>query len=149
MINLCGEMIVPQFGKYNYIHELDSRSEPILYWVRDSTAIFKKEVTLFINSKKLKVNEISRIDVIVIGDHGQRAIRFPMKLLIVMKASKNLEHASSDTYILCKKDYGSILKNTIIEKLHESFMLLLNLIRIDNYQVSIGNLCVTIDLAFF
>ena len=71
-------MVVPQFGKYNYIHELDSRSEPILYWVRDSTAIFKKEVNLFINSKKLKVNEISRIDVIVISDHGQRAISFPM-----------------------------------------------------------------------
>ena len=50
MIDLCGEMIVPQFGEFNYIHELDSKLEFILYWVRDSAAIFKKEITLFINS---------------------------------------------------------------------------------------------------
>ena len=38
MIDLCGEMIVLQFGKYNYICKLDSKPELISYWVRDSTA---------------------------------------------------------------------------------------------------------------
>ena len=42
MIDSYGKIIVPQFGEYNYIHELDSKPEHILYWVRDSTAIFKK-----------------------------------------------------------------------------------------------------------
>ena len=40
--DLCGEMIVPQFGEYKYIHEIGSKPELILYWVRDSVAIFKK-----------------------------------------------------------------------------------------------------------
>ena len=42
MIDSYGKIIVPQFGEYNYIHELDSKPEHILYWVRDSAAIFKK-----------------------------------------------------------------------------------------------------------
>ena len=69
-------------------------------------------------------------------------------LLFVMKYLKNIEHTSSVAFILCKKDNGNILKNTIIEKLQESFMLVLDPIRIDNHQVSIENLYVTSDLAF-
>ena len=94
------------------------------------------------------MNEIFRIDVTVGGDHGQGAFRFPMKLLFIMKSSKKIERTSSVVYILCKKDYDDILKNTIIEKLQESFMLVLDPIRIDNHQVSIENLYVTSDLAF-
>ena len=36
------------------------------------------------------VNEISRIDVIVEGDHSQGVFGFPMKLLIGMKSEKLL-----------------------------------------------------------
>ena len=50
----------------------------------------KKEISLLIKSNQLKVNEISRIDVIVGGDHGQGAFTFPMKLLFVMKSGKML-----------------------------------------------------------
>ena len=31
MIELCGDMIVPQFGEYKYIHEVGSKPEVILY----------------------------------------------------------------------------------------------------------------------
>ena len=58
-------------GEYNYIHEFDSKPELILYWVRDFSAALKKGITLFIYSKQLRVNEISRIDVIVGGNHGK------------------------------------------------------------------------------
>ena len=108
MIDLCGKMIVPQFNENNIIHELDSKPNFILYWVRDYTAIFKKEITLLINSKQLKVNEISRIDIIVGGDHGQGNFRFLMKLFFVVKNTKNVERTSSIAYILCKKDNGGI-----------------------------------------
>ena len=147
MIDLCGKMIVPQFGEYNIIYELDSKPNFILYWVRDYTAIFKKEITLLINSKQLKVNEISRIDIIVGGDHGQGNFRFLMKLLFVVKNTKNIERTSSIAYILCKKDNGGILKNTIIDKHQRSFMLMFDIIKIDNHQVFIDNLCVISNLA--
>ena len=94
------------------------------------------------------MNEISRINVTVGGDHGQGAFRFPMKLLFIMKSSKTFERKSSVIYILYKRDYDDILKNTIIEKLQESFMLILDPIRFNNHQVSIENLYVTSDLAF-
>ena len=65
-----------------------------------------------------------------------------------MKSSKNVERKSSVAYILCKKDNGDILKNTIIGKLQESFKLMLETISIDNRQLSIDNLYVTGDHAF-
>ena len=46
-----------------------------------------------------------------------------------------------------KRQYD-ILKNTIIEKIQKSFMLMLEPIIINNHQVSIDNLYVTRDLAF-
>ena len=70
MIDVYGEIIVPQFGEYNYIHQLDSKPEFILFWNRDSSTIFKKEMILLINYKKLKMIEISRMNLIVGGEHG-------------------------------------------------------------------------------
>ena len=40
MADLCGEIIVSQFGEYKYIHEIGSKPELILYWIHDSTTIF-------------------------------------------------------------------------------------------------------------
>ena len=65
-----------------------------------------------------------------------------------MKSEKNVERTSSVAYIWYKKDNGDILKNNIIDKLQESFNLMLDLIKIDNHQVSIDNIYVTRDLAF-
>ena len=42
MTNVCGEIILPRFGEYKFIHEIGSKPELILYWVRDSVAILKK-----------------------------------------------------------------------------------------------------------
>ena len=33
MIELCGEMIVPQFGEYKYINEVSSKPELILFHI--------------------------------------------------------------------------------------------------------------------
>ena len=52
--------------------------------------MFKKEITLFIYSDQIKVYEISKIDVIVGGDHGQDDFRLPIKLLFIMKSKKML-----------------------------------------------------------
>ena len=139
MVDLRGEMIAPQFSEYKYTHETGTQPESILYWVRDSTVIFKRDISLLIKCNLMIIDDISRIDVVVGGDHGQGDLRFPMKLLFIMESS---------TYILCKQDNGDILKNTIIRKHQESFKLMLETISIDNYQQSIDNLYVTGDLAF-
>ena len=78
--------------------------------VRDSTAIFKKEISLLIKCNLIIIDDISRIDFIVGGDHGQGAFRFPLKLLFDMKSETNVDRTSTDTYILCQKDNGGILK---------------------------------------
>ena len=42
--DLCGEMILPKFGEYKYIHEIGSKSELILYLDRNFIVIFKKKL---------------------------------------------------------------------------------------------------------
>ena len=37
---LSGGMIIPNFSEYNYYHESGSKPELILFWVRDTVAIF-------------------------------------------------------------------------------------------------------------
>ena len=84
------KMIASQFGEYKYVHKVGSNPEHMLYWFRDSVAIFKNKTTLLINFNQLIVNEISRIDVIVRGNHYQGMFRFPMKLLFIVKSEKLL-----------------------------------------------------------
>ena len=105
-------------------------------------------MSLLIKCNLIIIDDISRIDFIVGGDHGQGAFRFPMKLLVIMKSSKNIERESSVAYILWKKDNGDILNNIIIDKLQESFEIMLETVSIDNHQLSIDNLYVTGDLVF-
>ena len=85
--DLCGEMIVPQFEEYKHIHKISNKPDLILYYIRDSVTIFKKEISLLLKSNQLKVNEIFRIDVIIGGDHGQCDFRFPMKLYFNKRTS--------------------------------------------------------------
>ena len=47
-----------------------------MYWVRDFIVIFKKEISLLIKYNQLKVDEISRIDIVVGGDHGKVLLAF-------------------------------------------------------------------------
>ena len=89
MIDWFGEMIAPQFDNYKYVHEVGSKPELILYLVRDFIAIFNKGITLLIKSNQLIVNKISSIGVILGSDHSQGVLRFPMKLLFVMKSEPN------------------------------------------------------------
>ena len=91
---------------------------------------------------------MSRIDAIVDGDHCQGTFRFPMKLLFVMKSEKMLNVQVVLLRFNDKQINRDILKNTIIDKLQDSFKLVLEPITIDNHQVSIDNIYVTRDLAF-
>ena len=40
MKNLSGDMILPKFGEYKYCTETGSKPEHILFWVRDTVAVF-------------------------------------------------------------------------------------------------------------
>ena len=43
MKSLGGDIIIPNFGEYNYYHETRTKPELIIFWVRDNVAVFKKE----------------------------------------------------------------------------------------------------------
>ena len=84
---------------------------------------FKKETQLLIESGDINLSDIDRIDIVVGGDHGQGAFRFPIKNLYIMNNEKRHERIRPVGYILCKKDNRLILKNTIIKELGDSINL--------------------------
>ena len=118
MKNFSGDMILPKFGEYKYYTESGTKPEHILFWIRDS-----KETQLVIESGDIDLSDIDRIDIVVGGDHGQGAFRFPMKILYIMNNEKRYESIQPVGYILCKKDNGLILKNTTIKELSDSIKL--------------------------
>ena len=144
---LSGDMILPKFGEYNHYHEIGSKTENILFWVRDTVAVFKKETELPIESGDIDISDISRIDIVVGGDHGQGAFRFSMKILYTINNGNIHESIQSVGYILYKKDNGIILKNTIIEDLGNSIKLLNESMIFNNQQLSSSNIYVTGVLA--
>ena len=75
---------------------------------------------MLIDSGDINISNIKRIGIVVGGDHGQGAFRFPMKILYIMKDDTRHESIQPVGYILCKKDNGIILKNTIIKDLGDS-----------------------------
>ena len=50
MTSLSEDIIVPKFDEYNYNHETGTKPKLILFWVRNTVAVFKKETQLLIYS---------------------------------------------------------------------------------------------------
>ena len=79
MKSLSGDMILPKFGEYNYYHETGPKPELILFQVRETIVVFKKETQLLIESGDIDIDisNINRIYIVVGDDHGQGVFRFP------------------------------------------------------------------------
>ena len=149
MKSLSGEMILPKFGEYKYNNiEKGGKPEHILFWVRDTVAVFKKKIRLLIESGDIDKYNIKRIDIVIGGDHGRGAFRFLMKMLYIINNGTRHERIQPVGYILCKKDNGIILKNTIIKDIGDSINSLNESISFNNQQLSSSNVYVTGDLAF-
>ena len=84
MKRLSVGVVTQKFGTYNYYHETGTTPELILFWVRDTIAVFKKQTQLLIESGDIDIYDINTIDIDVGGDHGQEASRFPIKILYIM-----------------------------------------------------------------
>ena len=103
------DMILPKFGEYKYYHEIGSKPEHILFWIRDTIAVFKKETQLLTKSGDINLSNIDRTDIVVAGDHGHGAFQFPIKILFIINNEKRHESIQSIGYMLYKKDYRLIL----------------------------------------
>ena len=70
---LNGDMILPKFREYSYFHEAGSKSELILFWVRNIVAVYRKETRILIDSSDIGINKMNRIDIdiVVSGNHRQ------------------------------------------------------------------------------
>ena len=51
MKSLSGDMILPKFDEYKYNNmKKGSKPEHILFWVRDTVAVFKKKTQMLLNA---------------------------------------------------------------------------------------------------
>ena len=103
---------------------------------------------MLIDSGDIDILNVNRIGIVVGGDHGQGAFRFPMKILYIMNDDTRHESIQPVGYILCKKDYGIILKNIIIKVFGDSMKSLNESMTFNNQQLSSSNIYVTGDHAF-
>ena len=148
MKSLSRDMILSKLGEYKYYHETGSKPQHILFWVRDTIAVFKNETQLLIESGDIDLFDIDRIHIVVGGDHGQVAFRFPMKILYIINNEKRHESIQSMGCILYKNDNDITLKDTIIKDLGDLIYLLNESMSFNNQQLSPSNIYVPIDLAF-
>ena len=51
----------------------------------------KKETQLLIEYGDINLSDIDRIDIVIGGDHGQGAFRFPIKLLHIMNNERDMK----------------------------------------------------------
>ena len=63
---------------------------------------FKKETQMLIDSSDINILYIKIINIVVGGDHGQGAFRFPMKILYIMNDDTRHESIQPVGYILYK-----------------------------------------------
>ena len=96
---LNGDMILPKFGECSYYNEAGSKPDFILFWARDIVAVYKKDTQMIINFSNIDINEMSRIHIVVVGDHGLGASRFPMKILYIMNIGKSDESIQPVDYL--------------------------------------------------
>ena len=71
-----------------------------------------------------------------------------MNILFVVTYGQSHVRISNTTYILCKKDNGLMLKNTVIEKINDSFKLMLVSMTFNNKRLHITNIYITDDRVF-
>ena len=76
---LSGDMIFPEFRGNNCYHEAGSKTEFILFRVRNIVAVYKKETSFLFDYGKIDIYEINRIDIVMGRDHGEGVFRFPIK----------------------------------------------------------------------
>ena len=74
MKSLSGDMILPKFDEYKYNNmEKGIKPELILFWVRDTIAVVKKETQMLIESGDIDISNINRIDkllvIIIVKEH--------------------------------------------------------------------------------
>ena len=75
---------------------------------------------MLIDSFKLNINNIHRIDIVVGGYHDQDVVRFPMKLVYIIDDGNIFERITNRGYIYCRNDNDKIRWNTIKMKLGDS-----------------------------
>ena len=95
---------------------------------------------MLIESGDIDISNINRIDIVVGGDHGQWAFRFPMKILYIMNNVNRHESIQPVDCILCKNDNGIILRNTIIKDIGDSIKSLNEWMSFNNQQLSSSNI---------
>ena len=106
---LSDDMILSEFIEYNYYHEARSKPELILFWVRDSVAVYKKSTQILMDYSDININKMNNTDIVVGGDNGQGVFRFSMKILCIINTGKSRESLQYVGYIVCKQDHGIIL----------------------------------------
>ena len=95
-------------------------NESIKYWTKSATKCLEASVqTRLLEKEDESHYNISSIDIVMGGDHGQQKFCVVMKVIV-----RDMDHNRIDSWVLkighidCKKDTYTVLKNTVADFLN-------------------------------
>ena len=96
------------------------RPEKISYWWKSPVEELCRNANMIVNGNKLDPANIEFVQVVNGGDHGKQKFRFTtVKLIVKMRGGRYFDSIYPLADVLCKKDSGIILKNTILPEIDD------------------------------
>ena len=95
------------------------RAEKLVYWWKDPVDEVCINACLILNGNNLQPTDIEYAQVVNGGDHGKMKFRFTVKLIMKMRDGRCFEMIYPLADVLCRKDNGVILKNTVLPRIDD------------------------------
>lgn len=98
------------------------------WWFKDPLEVITTKLEKIVQYLKKSNNDttFNKLDIIIGGDHGQKAFRMSVKVILKrgIRNEKIDEFVANIGEVECKKDTAVVLRNTILSKLNERLKLI-------------------------
>ena len=133
--DLSKDIVQPQTGTYEheYTDDNDNLKKETVEWEYQSICeVYKHIIVAIMAENSVNPEDVEKLFLILGGDHGIGAFRMPFRTVLLLKDGRHLKKDIGIATIICKKDTGEVILNTIMDVLTADLKL------INNSSVVIG-----------
>jgi predicted transposase YbfD/YdcC len=114
--------VKPKTG--SYLHEyVDSdgvdQKDNVTFEYQSISEVYKHIIVSLMTEHSVDIRDIEKTFIILGGDHGIGAFRMPFRNVLVLRDGRHLKKDIGIATIVCKKDTGKVILNTIMDWLTE------------------------------
>ena len=96
--------------------------EEFFWWYKDPLEVITTRLKKIVRHLEggIIAQQFTKLDIIIGGDHGQKAFRLSLKVILKREGNKKIdEFVANIGEVDCKKDTSSVLRNTIFGYINE------------------------------